>query len=255
MLQRISNALYNVWCVFWLVSIFLVLFPFMFLCIQVKFLHRWGTQLTHVWADIFFFVSGLWPKVEYRSKPDVQGTYIFVANHFSYLDIALGMKVVRNYFSYMGKSSVRKVPLLGYLFRKLHIEVNRNDRKSRAQSLRRSIEVLQSGRSLFIMPEGGIVSTRMPEMHLPLKDGAFVLSKETGVPIIPISFLNLYDIMPSSRVYWDFPRVIVHEPVYPGDKSVEELKMEVHALIQGELYAYRARYHKESSELSSLGVE
>jgi 1-acyl-sn-glycerol-3-phosphate acyltransferase len=255
MFRKVSNVLYNVWCVFWLVGIFLLLFPFIFLCIQVRSLHRWGTELTHLWADIFFFISGLWPQIEYRYKPDTEGTYIFVANHFSYLDIAIGMKVVRNYFSYMGKSSVRKVPLLGYLFRKLHIEVNRSDRKSRARSLRQSIEVLRSGRSLFIMPEGGIVSTRIPEMHLPLKDGAFVLSKDTGIPIIPISFLNLYEIMPSSTVHWDFPHVIIHEPIYPGDKTVEELKEEVYTLIQKELYAYRSRNDKESSEFSALGAK
>jgi 1-acyl-sn-glycerol-3-phosphate acyltransferase len=243
MLRKIVNLFYNIWCVFWLVSIFLLLYPFIFLCIQVKSWNRWGTELCHLWADLFFFISGLWVQVDYRFMPAKKDTYIFVANHFSYLDIAIGMKVVRNYFCYMGKSSVKKVPLLGYMFRKLHIQVDRSDKSSRMRSYKSSIKALQSGKSLFIMPEGGIISNHIPKMHQPFKDGAFALAIETSTPIVPISFLNLYEIMPADRIFWDWPRVIIHPPLSVEGKNVEELKMEVYEIIQGEVDAYRQRHH------------
>src|SRR5690606_39014743 len=195
------DYLYNVWCIFWLVIIFLVLFPFIWICIQVKRWNPVGTKLTNFWADSFFFVSGLWVKAEYRFRPRRQDAYIFVANHFSYLDVAVGMKVVRNYFSYMGKSSVKRVPLLGYMFEKLHIQVDRNDKRSRSRSFKRSMNALREGRSLFIMPEGGIVSDAIPQMKQPLKDGAFVLAIESKTPVVPITFVNLYKIMPRILIF------------------------------------------------------
>lgn len=236
------DYLYNAWCVLWLVLIYLALFPFIFICIQVKRWNWLGTKLTNVWADIFFFVSGLWVKTEYRFRPDKKKSYIFVANHFSYLDVAVGMKVVRNYFSYMGKSSVKKVPLLGYMFAKLHIQVDRSDKNSRVKSFKRSVRALAEGRSLFIMPEGGILSDTIPVMKQPFKDGAFALALESKTPIVPITFVNLYRIMPGTFIFRDFPRVIIHEPVSPEGKTSDELKQEVYTIIQTELDRYAHRY-------------
>lgn len=231
----ILDYLYNAWCLIWFTGILLLLFPFMFLCIQIKPLNRYGTKLTNLWADGFFLFSGLWIKTEYRFKPDKNGQYIFVANHFSMLDVAVGMKLVRNYFSYMGKSSVKKIPLIGYLFSRLHIMVDRSDRNSRARSLRRSIAALDEGRSLFIMPEGGILSKNIPQMKTPFKDGAFSLAKEHNIPLVPITFLNNYKIMPEYFIYYGRPHVVVHPPVETNGKTMKELKDEVHAIIQGEI--------------------
>lgn len=208
---------------------------------QFKSLNWLGTKLTNFWADGFFFMSGLWVQTEYRFKPKKDEKYIFVANHFSFLDIAVGMKVVRNYFSYMGKASVKKVPLLGYLFSKLHIQVDRSDKNSRIRSLKRSLNALKEGRSLFIMPEGGILSDAIPQMKQPFKDGAFALSIESKTPIVPITYLNLWKILPASFLFWEFPKVVVHQPVFPEGKTMEELKQEVYCIIQTEIDNYGNR--------------
>lgn len=233
--RTLLDYLFNIWCVFWLIGIYLVLFPFIFICIQIKPWNRYGNILTNLWADVFFFISGLWVKIEHRFKPDLNEKYIFVANHFSYMDIAVGMKVVRNYFSYMGKASVRKIPLLGYMFAKLHIQVDRSDKNSRVKSLKKSKQALADGRSLFIMPEGGIVSETIPTMKQPFKDGAFALAIESNTAIVPITFVNLYQIMPENFVFWAFPKVVVHEPILPSGKRIDQLKEEVFKVIQNEI--------------------
>lgn len=238
----VFTYLFNFWSIAWLIIIFLVLFPFIFACIKINSLNRYGTKLTNFWADVFFFLSGMTVQIEHRFKPDANKNYVFVANHFSYLDVAVGMKVVRNYFSYMGKSSVKNIPLLGYMFAKLHIQVDRGDKESRSKSMLRSKRALDTGRSLFIMPEGGIISKEIPQMHLPLKDGAFLLAIGSKVPIVPITFLNLYEIMPDKRIFWGLPKVIVHEPIDTSiysKENLEELKTRVHEVIQNELDAYK----------------
>ncbi|HLO46345.1 MAG TPA: lysophospholipid acyltransferase family protein [Leadbetterella sp.] len=234
--------LFNFWCILWLIIVYLSLFPFILVCIKIKKLNRYGTKLTNFWADVFFVVVGMPVQIEHRFKPDIQKNYVFVANHFSYLDVAVGMKVVRNYFSYMGKSSVKNIPLLGYMFAKLHIQVDRSDKNSRSKSMLRSKKALDSGRSLFIMPEGGIVSQEIPKMHQPFKDGAFLLAIGSGVPIVPITFLNLYEIMPDKTIFWGLPKVVVHEPIETAGftkENLEELKSEVYRVIQNELNAYK----------------
>lgn len=238
----VFTFLFNFWCILWLIIVYLSLFPFILVCIKIKKLNRYGTKLTNFWADVFFVVVGMPVQIEHRFKPDIQKNYVFVANHFSYLDVAVGMKVVRNYFSYMGKSSVKNIPLLGYMFAKLHIQVDRGDKNSRSKSMLRSKKALDSGRSLFIMPEGGIVSQEIPKMHQPFKDGAFLLAIGSGVPIVPITFLNLYEIMPDKTIFWGLPKVVVHEPIETAGftkENLEELKSEVYKVIQNELNAYK----------------
>lgn len=163
---------------------------------------------------------------------------MFVANHFSYLDVAIGMRIIRNYFSYMGKASVKKIPLIGYMFTKLHIQVDRNNKNSRTISLRRSKKALESGRSLFIMPEGGIVSKNIPQMHLPLKDGAFLLAIQSEVPIVPIVFLNLHKLMPGiwlnqGTAHIKFLKAIDTKGL--NKTHLEEIKYKVYTQIQSEL--------------------
>ncbi|SOE21526.1 1-acyl-sn-glycerol-3-phosphate acyltransferase [Spirosomataceae bacterium TFI 002] len=203
--------------------------------------HRFSHALFQLWAKVFFFISGLWIKKEYRYKPEPKKTYVFVANHFSYLDIAVGMGIIDHNFAFVGKSSVSKMPLLGYLFKKLHIAVDRGDKNSRSKTLVRGIKSLARGKSIFIMPEGGILSTNIPKMHQPLKDGPFVMAVENGVPIIPITFKNLYDIMPKTTIKGGRPHVIFHEAIETkglNKKDIPMLKERVYNTIQGELDAF-----------------
>ncbi len=178
---------------------------------------------------------------DWKFRPDRSKTYVYVANHFSYLDVALGMNLVENYFAYVGKSSVSKVPLFGYMFDQLHIAVNRADKDSRTKTMLRGIRALKNGRSVFIMPEGGIVSKEIPKMAQPFKDGPFIMAVENQVPIVPISYLNNYEINPANLFSWALPRVIINMEVSTIGKTksdIEDLKKEVYDVIQGDLDRY-----------------
>ncbi len=185
---------------------------------------------------------------EYRFKPDQKKAYVFVANHFAYLDVAAGMNIVDNYFAYVGKSDVKTIPLFGYMFAKLHIQVDRSDKNSRAKSLLRGIKAVQAGRSVFIMPEGGIISENIPEMHRPFKDGPFVMAIENQVPIVPITYLNFYEIQPATLLKWGIPRVIFNEPIMTiglTQKDIPALKDKVYEVIQGQLNEWKESKKKK----------
>lgn len=59
-----------------------------------------------------------------------KGTYVFVANHRSMLDIPLYARACSNTFRFLSKAELTKIPLLGYVIRKLYVTVKRGDKKT-----------------------------------------------------------------------------------------------------------------------------
>ena len=122
-------------------TLFLLLLPFLFIPILfpkqfrlVGIINRWWAKLLFTFIFIPFYS-------ENRAKLDPKKQYIFCPNHFSYLDIpALGLCSHNTIF--VGKSEMSKVPLFGFMYRKLHITVDRTKLKSRYASLEKSMQAI-----------------------------------------------------------------------------------------------------------------
>ncbi len=242
--MRILIFFYTLWATFWFVFLFIILFPFFWFFLQKTEWKPIAHRLNRFWGKLFFPIAGIPIKIQYDFEPDVNKTYVFCANHFSYLDIASMGMIIKNYFAFVGKASLKGVPLFGYMFAKLHIQVDRGDKNSRATSMTRSIKALKSGRSIMIFPEGGIWSKEMPKMSLPLKDGGFAMAIQQQLPIVPISLLNNYKIMPDGHfaVYPQTIRAIVHQPIETigmTNADVEDLKTRFYNVVQGALDNYK----------------
>lgn len=210
------TLLYTIWCGCWLIFIYLVLFPVQYVLLQREAWKPLAHRINRLWGRLFFGIIGMPVDVDYRFRPDPRGVYVFVANHFSYLDIAVMGVILDNYYAFVGKSGVKHVPLLGYMFAKLHVQVDRDHANSRAYSLAKSLRLLASGRSIMIFPEGGIRSKQPPKMAYPFKDGAFIMAIQQQVPIVPITLVNNHDILPDKakiRMHRRRLRAIVHPPI------------------------------------------
>jgi 1-acyl-sn-glycerol-3-phosphate acyltransferase len=224
--MRILSLLYTVWCVFWFVMLFLLLFPFTYVFLQKKKWKPWAHYLNRLWGQLFFPLAGISFEVEYRFRPEPRGTYVFCANHFSYLDIATMGVILDNYFAFVGKHGVKKVPLFGYMFAKLHIQVNRDKGNSRAYSLNKSIRTLAEGRSVMIFPEGGIIASHPPRLHLPIQKGAFIMAIQEQVPIVPVTLLSNHLLLPDRaplRLHPGTVRAIVHELIHTVGLTQDDL--------------------------------
>lgn len=242
--MRILTFFYTLWAAFWFIFLFMLLFPFFWLFLQKPEWKPKAHYLNRLWGKIFFPIAGIPIKVQYEFEPDVNKTYVFCANHFSYVDIAAMGMIIKNYFAFVGKSSIKGVPLFGYMFAKLHIQVDRNDKSSRVTSMNRSLKALQSGRSVMIFPEGGIWSKNIPKMSLPLKDGGFAMAIKLQIPIVPISLLNNYKIIHDDdfAVYPQTIRAIVHRPIETvgmTNANIEALKMKFYEVVQGALDSHQ----------------
>ncbi len=170
----------------------------------------------------------------FQFKIDPKQQYILCANHFSYLDIPiLGLFPLP--FKFVGKSSLARIPIFGYMYRTLHITVNRSSYKSRAKSLTKAKDAIEKGFNLGFFPEGGIRSRQYPNM-VDFKDGAFKLSMEYNLPIIPVSLPDDYLILADDdllNIRRKKCRIVYHEPIWPKDDGdIKQLKDDVFRVIQ-----------------------
>ena len=112
-----------------------------------------------------------------------EGACLVCGNHTRYSDpIFIILSMDRRDHPYiMGKAELLKVPVLGWLLKRLGlIPVDRG--KSDVKAIKESMRVLKEGKKLLIFPEG----TRVKEGEdADAKTGAAMLAVRTGVPIVP----------------------------------------------------------------------
>jgi 1-acyl-sn-glycerol-3-phosphate acyltransferase len=223
---------------------FLLVFPFFLIPIVFKKKFRLVGVINRTWGHILFPILFLPYQVDRRGKIDSQKQYIFCPNHFSYLDIPV-MALNPYNAIFVGKDAMERIPLFGFMYRNLHITVNREKLKSRYDTYIKSGEALDQGKSLTIFPEGGIVSKELPRMGR-FKDGAFRLAIEKQIPIVPVTIATNWIILPDglNSLRRQTIRIVLHEPIEPDATrwTVQTLKDEVYRIIDTELRATEAQY-------------
>ncbi|GAA4734453.1 lysophospholipid acyltransferase family protein [Flavisolibacter ginsenosidimutans] len=188
-------------------------------------------QACVIWADIWFPLVFIFHKNVYLQKPKEHCSYIFVANHISYLDAAVIPKTFRHPVRPLGKVEMAKIPVFGTIYKNAIVTVDRSSAGNRARSVQILKSVLRKEISVLVFPEGTFNMS-----HEPLKDfydGAFRIAIETGTPIMPVLFLNTYDRMDHRSVFSLNPgksrSVFLPEVSVEGltPKDVGELKAKV----------------------------
>lgn len=227
----------------------LLLFPFFLLLIVVKPLRRYLHYLHWVWSFIFFAGSLVPVRVRYKGIKPRQGPYVICANHFSILDIAVLGFLPINYI-FVGKSELARIPLFGYMFRKLHITVDRRSMKDRYQALTKAMKAVDEGHSLVMFPEGGVLTEDPPHMAR-FKEGPFRVAIEKQIPVIPVTIPYNWLILPDDGSYLLYPQtsyVVVHEPISTEGMTMEDLpalKAQVYTIIDRELTKYNTHEDRQ----------
>ena len=154
------------------------------------------------------------------------GAFVFAPTHRSMLDIPwLSMTTTRR-VRFMGKASLFRVPLLGWVFSVLGgfpVERDGSDRGP----LRDSLKILDGGEPLAIYPEG---SRQRGHEIQPLQPGAAYLAIKAQVPIVPVA---MFDTERAWRGPSKLPRfggpgiVLVGEPIVPPPMAGTVVKREL----------------------------
>ncbi|WP_052432222.1 lysophospholipid acyltransferase family protein [Flammeovirga pacifica] len=178
-------------------------------------------------------------------------SYVFIGNHTSFLDIPALQLVVDQLVIFLGKSSLGKIPIFGWMFRNIHITVDRNNHKKSEDLFQKSIATLEEGYSLGIFPEG--TQNRKPPVLNSFKDGAYIIAIRAQKPIVPITIVSNWKIWPSLSPYlkWTPLLLVQHAPISTEGLTLEDigqLKNKTKSVIENEL-----KKHYPQEYLSSKG--
>jgi len=246
------NKLYLFWGLLFFFTVYLFLFPFFALIVQREQWHKYGYILNKIWGSSFFLSMFMPFGGEVRGALEKQKPYVYCPNHNSILDIpAIGMSA-KQFIVFVGKNSLSRIPIFGYMFNRLHIPIDRKSIRDSYKAFEKAKEAILKGRSVLLYPEGGIRTKNPPNMTS-FKDGAFRVAIETQTPIVPVTIVNNWKILFSYNFYlrWRPVKVIYHEPI-PTEgldlEDVEALKRQVYQVIHQELSTHFPDLMKSLSE-------
>jgi 1-acyl-sn-glycerol-3-phosphate acyltransferase len=169
-------------------------------------------------------ILGLTIEVEGRENVDPAKSYVYMANHVSFLDGPLLFYVIPQRVRVILKKSIFRIPVVGAAMRFAgFIPVDRKRMSGGKRSIDEAVLAMkEKGYSFLIFPEG--TRSRDGKLH-DLKRGGFFLAVAAQAPIIPITIQGTFELMPRGRI---FPRrgkikVIFHPPIETAGKTVADL--------------------------------
>ncbi|HKP71874.1 MAG TPA: lysophospholipid acyltransferase family protein, partial [Pyrinomonadaceae bacterium] len=177
------------WWIFFVAAVLLLVFgpPVLLFCWLAR-RREWVYPMAMWGGRQWLRLSGMRIVVRGREQLDPRQTYIFIANHRSYLDTA-------TFFAYMGrriglfaKKELLKVPILGVGMGYANImAIDRSNRERALATVRATTERIRSGVSFGVFAEG---TRARPGELLPFKKGAFYMAIETATPVVPVAIKN-----------------------------------------------------------------
>lgn len=178
------------------------------------------------WAfRVVSFCSGVKLTVIGREKIPTDTAVLYVGNHRSIFDIVVTYPLVVGLTGFVSKIELLKVPLLRTWMKNLNcIFLDRKDIKAGLQTILEGIEMIKSGISLIIFPEG--TRSKKEGEFLPFHAGSFKLAEKSGCPIVPMTLNNTGAIFEDHFPWIKKTHVIVEygDPIYVKDLDRETKK-------------------------------
>lgn len=147
-----------------------------------KWLDHFYHRLFRKWCKIFVRAFGVDLKLSQKNKYPFPKHYILISNHPSAFE-DIGIPALFNVYS-LAKIGVKSWPIAGRISKAAGtFYVDRKSKESRKAIVEIMKTALESGKNIAIYPEGGCRGRRIFEtFHY----GAFDLSLQTGLPIVPV---------------------------------------------------------------------
>lgn len=150
-------------------------------------------------------------------------TVVYISNHQGNFDIPLLVTSVHETIGFISKIEAQKIPVIVKWMELIHcVFMDRSTLKTAAAAIIEGIQVIKSGHSLVIFPEG----TRSKGNQMgEFKHASFRLATKPGVPIIPITINGSYKIMEANHNKIKPAHVVItiHPPVPTKNLSKDEL--------------------------------
>lgn len=191
----------------------------------VSFFDQDGTRQMRVaraWSRMLLRIAGVVVTVEGLDNIDLQGSYIFAANHASYMDTPVVLANIPVRFRFLAKEALFRIPLLGgHLKRAGHIPVPKENPREAVRTMTEAGRVIRErGISLLIFPEGGRSLTGLQEF----REGAGYIAIKAGAAIVPVAITGTLQILPMHSIHVKPGRVLLRigRPIPTGGLSLRD---------------------------------
>jgi 1-acyl-sn-glycerol-3-phosphate acyltransferase len=237
--MRIFPRLHYWWSLFVAAALLLIFGPPVLLVAWMTGKH----DLVYPWA---FFGARNWLRLS-GAKIRVTGgehlepgqTYVFIANHRSYLDTATLFVYTGRRLGLLAKKELLGVPILGYGMGFVNVmAIDRSNSERARETVEAATKRIRSGISFGVFAEG---TRAKPGEFLPFKKGAFYMAAEAGVPIVPVAIKNTDVLMGkgTGEAKGGTIEMVMLPPILTTncstDEDIKRLVTRVHALIGEEL--------------------
>jgi len=156
-------------------------------------------KLACIWGRMLLGASLIRVRAEGMEKLDPNATYVFVANHASYMDIPALLACLPFQFRFFAKQGLYRIPFLGgHLNRAGHLPVDRSSPRASLKSMSEGARIVAQRRiSVLLFPEGG----RCPEGLREFKEGAAYIAIKAGVPVVPMAIVGMRRLLPMGSIH------------------------------------------------------
>jgi 1-acyl-sn-glycerol-3-phosphate acyltransferase len=231
------------WRYLFFVTTFLTLmhlFPFFLYFVQHEEHFGKAMFLKRVWARLMTWPMGMITLTEEEERPG-PGPYLIILNHTSFLDIMQAYIAIPIYFHFVGRSGLGRWWFFNIFFKKMDILIDRDNARASYITYQRVADDLKKGISVGIFPEA-IIPADTPKM-LPFKNAPFKVAIEQQVPILPVTFIGGWKLLPAKpHVHLGarpgIARVTIHRAIPTeglGPEDVGRLKDRTRNVIANEL--------------------
>jgi len=196
--------------------------------------------VARVWAKMLLAVNFIHVRVTSLEKLSPDGSYVFVANHSSYMDIPAILSRFPQQFRFLAKKGLYRIPFLGWHLKWAgHLPVDRSNARNRLRSMNEGARAIaQRHVSMLLFPEGGRSRQGLGEF----KEGAAYMAIKAGVPVVPVAIIGMRELLPMGSIHVRSGRVTVRvgRPIPTAGLKMadrialtERLYHEIHTLLDG----------------------
>ena len=218
--------------------------------IRIKFLTNKGDikkrneyihKISSTWAKLVIKIAGAKVNIiGFENLPKDQ-TVLFVSNHQSNFDIPLLLSVIDVPKGFIAKKELENWPIISSWAKYINcIFMDRDNLRKSAASIVEGINLLKSGYSMVIFPEG-TRSKGQPVSEF--KSGSFKLATKSKCLIVPLTINGTYKLLEANHnlIKGADIELVIHTPIDVTKLSKEELDTlpeTVHSIISNKYINY-----------------
>ena len=188
-LRRAARAIYAVY----ITAVGLTIATFGWILTAILPIESWRRSALRALVRIYLPLAFIRFAVRGREKIPKNGTFLYAANHSSYLDGPVALAALPGLYSFVAKAELTGHWVSRIFLKRLKsIFVARFDTQQSAADADRIAEIVKNGRPVLSFPEGTL--SRMAGL-LPFRLGIFMVAARTGAPIVPVAIRGTRHVM------------------------------------------------------------